>query len=1444
MPTLNELIGEKDTRSGLEKFVTGFKGGFKETTIPGIYRFLTRPSFDPVDGYDPIEDVKERYPDLYSRYMSSFADSVSPAETDYIAQKLNEYEQNVTALSSAGPIGVVGAFVSGLADPISYIPLYGAARKVYGVKRVSDIAKAVTSTSVQFGLAATASTAIGGIDRPEFKPNEELMTSFLYGAAVGAILGGAAGGLHFAKNNYGTKINNLVQKVINKSEEAVDELDNGGAHKATFNKKVEEGVPPEQAARDAYVEVLRKRAEDEESRPVYAASPEEAVNKTVDPVEVSKQGLLRGPLGRSLTWLDSLVNPVVAVAESSFETARKIQGLIADAGLVWKATADGKVVAPIGTIENRIHGYHYGMLAELMDNVNYAYGQWLANKESRAFSAEFADTASSILGTVGRKDLSKQTFSQLALREYALGKGYSSKATQIVGDNVQRFYERFAAEMESTGLVEKKILLGKNEYGQPYLGFKLDSDKIVTHSNEFLNDVAPYVVKDVKIRLNNFSEKQKKKLKDLLQLKDDLSSEDLVAKSKEIYDSIEQKRQEVFKDINERFPQFEEITGIPISESILRSFDTPSKGTDTLLNLKRAIKKRIKERGPVSTDNPYEAEAFALEQVGELNKKVKLVENILRKIKNEDERYLEFKRFKNKQNRRLRQIAKYLKDPAIRTVKAEEKVKKGIDHDKAARTFYRYASRVSKLLEFKNNKITDMKRLELGIKRALDAIDSYSELIKALDKDKAVWKSKKGGYKTRDKQPGDKSTKEDDLIKRYRYWRVVDNAVKRLDEKLKKAKDLNEFFDSPEWKTLEDNIEELVQEATERVLRIGEEYGRYLGKTEDVIRKAPKSVLKKIDEEIKNIEELLNDLPVDLVAPFLKETDEAVLEEMVKEYIRDTVIVGMKKDNAGINSTLRMALQKERGSELPRLLFRRVPNEVMIKYIYNDVESMARAYIRTVAPDIELRRTFGTVQIQEILEPLKKELSKKLKNMPDGPEKAKLKQEHDRVYRLLEIQLQRLRGTRGVAARGGHVSGWDKISEILINWAIGSKLGSVLFPSMGDLGKMGMKAGQMKFVIGAFRTIKSKFNKGGFNYTKAALQYGVSERLTAMRLRHMFQLYEDHVPSEGKLLNFSRWGANKTIKLSGMPLWNQFAKEIAIATTMAAFNPMIKKMAEEGAKSIPKRMRDVLLQYGIDEDMAKRIMKQVKKDPETWWHVDDYDWSPNVDNWDDVEARLVYQSFMAGEYNRAVVTPGLEKPEWADGSNIGKLAYQFRGYLFSSTSKLFLAGLQHPDLSLAATYAISTLLGGLQLYARAYIIGGDYWDRVKNWPASKWIDMAIDQGAPIGILTEVNRLALLAGIPYGTLQYWLDGTNPQRNRYYTREDLTKLMLGPSLPMLLYDAVPLAFKFKDAAFGDSEITARDIHRLRGLLFGQNIFYLSWTYDLLEKVMNNAFDIPEM
>lgn len=1410
MPTLNQLAGEKNDLGVLESLETGFVEGVRRSSVAGLYRYLVRPEFDPVDGYDPIEDVKTRYPDLYQRYMGSFAASVSPLETDYIANKLREYEDSIKVLSAAGSMGFIGAFASGLVDPVSYIPLFGAAKKAYNVKKLADLAKVIASTSMQFGAAAAASTALGAIDRPEAQPMKEVPESFAYGAAVGAIVGSAAGAFRLGRFK-------LEEKAIaNKVEDTLDELNKGGAHRAAFESKIEEGLKPREAAREAYSEVLKKRAEQENSPHIYAESPEEAVSKTVDPIEVSKQGLLRGPLGRSLVWLDSFVNPVVAVAESSFESARKIQGLIADAGLVWKATAEGKVVAPMNTVENRIHGYHYGVLAELLDSTNYAYGQWLANKESRAFSTEFADTASSILGVVGKKDLTKQTFSQVALREYALGKGYSSKATQMVGDSIEKFFGWFARELTSVGVVDKKNLVPQNKHGQPYIPFITDNDKIVTHSNEFLDDVIPYVADDYLERIQKLSDREKKKLKDLVQLRDDLSSENLVDRAKNIYADLENTRERVFSTLNERYREFEQITGLPLTENLVSKF-----GKNELKDLRRVIKKYVSEGNLNKDVSGLNKEEIAVLTAKETRDRFAKAKEIVEHIRNNDEDYLKYRKYRNSQLRRLKQLSRYMKAPPVKSAKAKEKIEKGIDFERAANIFYRYSSRLKKLLEFKENKITDKKRLETGINRALEAIDRYHQTLKEL--------KKKSG--------------DDNLVKEYRVWRKLDNAVKRLSDKLGKVKDLNEFFDSPEWKKIEEDIDSLVNEATDKVLRIGEEYGKNVGKLENVRIKVPEGELKKINEEIERINEILQDIPPELISDVLKGTDSPSVYESVREYIKDVVISNIRKDGSGINTVLRLALQKERGSELVRTLFRSVPNEVMIKYIYNDVESMARSYIRTVAPDIELKRTFGTVQIQKILEPVKKELSKKIDKLPDGPEKKKLKEENDRVYRLLEIQLQRLRGTRSVVARGGHVTGWDKISEILINTAIGAKLGSVLFPSMGDMGKMGMKAGQMKFVVGAFRSIKSKFTKDGFDYTKAALQYGVSERLTAMRMRHMYQLYESNVPSDGKILNFSRWGANKTIKLSLMPMWNQFAKEVSIATTMAAFNPMIKKMAEQGAGAIPKKMRDILLQNGIDENMAKRIMDQVKKDPETWWHVDDYDWSPNIDNWTDMEARMTYQAFISGEYNRSVVTPGLEKPEWADGSNIGKMAYQFRGYLFSSTSKLFLAGLQHPDLSLAATYALSILLGGLQLYARAFIIGGSYWDRVRKWSSAKWIDMAIDQGAPIGILTEINKLAMIAGIPYGTLQYWLEGSSGQRSKYYTREDLSKLVLGPSLPMFLYDGVPLAIKFKDAAFGDAEIKARDIHKLRGLMWGNTIFYLSWAYDMLENTINDMFDIPE-
>lgn len=1297
----------------LSSFAEGLKQGFLETPVPAYIRAMIRPQFPrrPLKDFNPLDVAPEKYPDLVIKYPWAFAYAHSPEEIDYIAEEIKKKEQDKARLAEAGVFGMVGAFAGGMVDPLVLVPMVGAAAKASRATTAADVMKTAVSPSWQVGLGAMASEGLGSVADPTHTPKDTMMAG-LYGAIGGALLG-AAGAAH-------------AVRTFEKMTKALDEM---------------------QLAEPISTEVVKER-----------------LTELVDPGGVARQGLARGPL----ISINKAISPVIDTLESPLESARKIQAIISDAGVLTQAAAEGKVVAPLGTIENRVHR-NYGPLGVALQTLNENYAKYVTGKKPSSFAPEKAGFLNAkVTAGFGGGKMDIHNFEKEVVKALIDG-DHPIKEVADTAKVARQAIDTLGKEMEAVGLIPEGTVGKQNTFGEYYITLALDYDKIQARPNEFVQELIPYFAPKIEEEAAKASAKKLRTIERLTKLKEDLADpKTLVEKVRGLQDEIGGLRVQ----LNEKFPAFKQLTGYDLTPGILKRLSK--------LEPPPGLEKLVKGEDGILRMEPLDPDEWrkAVRKLADQIKKTPEWQEL-------SDKYLEA-------NTRLKTLRKFAPTP-----KQAERAGKTLAEapEKAARTVERAANRMSEFMHV--NRVQKVKLSKLK-------------------------------HEFRKLQTSMKKLQDEGLILSDKFNSALKRAAKALD----RVTTQDQFLKSEFWQEFEQANRALAKDAADRVLKLG----KRAGKAEETLKideKAIQKELAKIDEELAKLGETEFD-------EFLVVKDGKVdAEATARKFLEDIVVKKDKKSTGGINELLRDVLAQERGAELARKAFRHVPQKVMLPWIHNDMTSLMRTYWRTVAPDIELKRTFGTVQIESILKPLEDEFQKKLLKAESLKEREKLRIAYRKAKHNLTAELGRLRGTWGLPRDPD--SWFQRFGEGMRHHNVSTKLGMVLFPSATDVGKINLKVGPTTVVKSAIRTLLGDLRKSNFDIHSYALALGVNERLMATRLRQISET-TDQLANAGPFLQAERWIAGKALYLTGLPTLNQWMKELAIVSHMTWANNAIKRLADKGAKALTKKERDLLTQAGIDEAMAKRIMKQAREDPFTYWD-EAGNWFENTTRWTDHEARLVYESMLIGEANRLVVTPGLEKPKWADASELGRNVYQFRGYLFSSTQKIMLAGMQHPDAAFGVMMATSMVLGAANLWLRAQIIGGEFKAKMENWTMAKWFDEAIDQAGFLGIFTEANRMLQMIGIPVASAQWWIDGTAQYPARY-AGQNVAYALGGPSAGALFSEATPLVGEIANAMFDpDEELSARAIRRGRSLMWFNNNLIMRHAFDMLEQTTIDMFGLKE-
>ena len=484
-----------------------------------------------------------------------------------------------------------------------------------------------------------------------------------------------------------------------------------------------------------------------------------------------------------------------------------------------------------------------------------------------------------------------------------------------------------------------------------------------------------------------------------------------------------------------------------------------------------------------------------------------------------------------------------------------------------------------------------------------------------------------------------------------------------------------------------------------------------------------------------------------------------------------------------------------------------IPDNMIDDFLDNDIEELGRVYLHQMAPDIELMRKFGDVNLTPQIAEIEAWYSREARNLTT--EKQKLALNRKRIRNVLDIEGMRDR-IRGIYGMDDPYSLSDRAMRAARNLSYMSMLGGVVASSVPDVARIFMAEGFTKtFAKGIVPLIN---NLQTFKVSAAeAKRYGVGADLIMRGRSQIIADVSDYTRGNTAIERGLQAGADKFGRINLMDYWTSGVKQLHAVTMQ---NSVIDGLLKG---KIDKR----LSRLGIDDANAKNIAKQLEKYAEK---VDGV-WISNARNWDVPELERVWGVALRKESDRVIVIPGQEKPLFMSRP-MGKTIMQFRSFMLSATQRMTIAALQRQDHNTLGGLLMLTGLGSMSYAFKQWDAGREITDD----PAELILE-GIDRSGALGVIMEANNSVEKITAGRVGLRPLL-GIETPASRFLSRS-ISKSVVGPTFG----STVDLGIRVVQAGVSEDDFTESDIRAIRRLIPGQNLTGLRNAFDYIEEKLGD-------
>lgn len=479
-----------------------------------------------------------------------------------------------------------------------------------------------------------------------------------------------------------------------------------------------------------------------------------------------------------------------------------------------------------------------------------------------------------------------------------------------------------------------------------------------------------------------------------------------------------------------------------------------------------------------------------------------------------------------------------------------------------------------------------------------------------------------------------------------------------------------------------------------------------------------------------------------------------------------------------------------------------VPDEILEPWLVNDIEKIMDSYIRTVTPQLVLKKKFGDLDMRQQMQDVRDEYVAMRERAKTDKAKAAVTDEMEKVLADIQAVRDLLMNRYGKPADPDSLL--VKTGRLVRSWNYIRSLGGQVFSSFPDAGRIVSRHGLVKTTAKIGRLITDSKLR---NLTKAeAHRVGTAlEWVLNTRGDTLAEIGDEMVTS--RLDRVMRRESNRFSRVTGMASWNSALKTLAVGLEQDA----IVRAAKGGKLS--KFQTGQLASLGIGERMTVRIGKQIND------HAVDADglFRANTEAWADREAADAFEGALLKSADQFVLTKGVADVPLFMSKDMGKTLFQFKSFGMAAVNRLLIPmaqGLAHGDIATINGAWMMLALGALANTARDYAAGYK--------PVTDPTRIAIEAFDRAGFTAFMAEPLDYASSMFG---------GPRFGRF-TSQSPEEQLVGPAIGAAfdVTETVRKAFTKGDEL--DPELKADDVYRFRKLLPYQNLFYLRRLVNALE------------
>jgi hypothetical protein len=489
----------------------------------------------------------------------------------------------------------------------------------------------------------------------------------------------------------------------------------------------------------------------------------------------------------------------------------------------------------------------------------------------------------------------------------------------------------------------------------------------------------------------------------------------------------------------------------------------------------------------------------------------------------------------------------------------------------------------------------------------------------------------------------------------------------------------------------------------------------------------------------------------------------------------------------------------------------KLPDDVLEPWLVNDIDNLSQAYLRTIGPEVELTERFGDRNLDDAITKVKEEYgvykSRATTDRNDALLKTLQKREEGDIRDILAMR-DRLYGHFGAPKEPGSFFVRAGRMVRVVNYT--RLLGGQVISAMTDVAKLLMMYGAPKMVSSALKlatNIKAlKLARNEARRMGIGLDLVLNTRGIALGDIGEYSSYAEQA--------IARKVSDAFSVASLQSPWNAVMKSWASVMSQDDILAAAKKIAS--GDSIAKRKVERFASIGLDDEMLRRIGGEF----EAHGQADGLKFGMS-EKWKDQEAARAFESAVLKEADMAVLTPGAGDLPLVYSTEWGKALLQFKSFSLSSVRRLQIPaaqGFARGDLA-TMTGVMSSFGLGAMVYALKQVAA----------------DQPIETDPKRFAMEMVDKSGLMAWS--GDLVFpalWQLGAD-DLSRWSDRQPV-ETMLGP-VAGTIGDLYSQRLPQKIMA---GELSEADVHKLRRLLPGQNLFYIRRAINALEEEAAEAID----